>query len=470
MKKSCYSEKECRSIIYQIARAMQYTHAFGNIHRDLRDCNIFIDYEKHNNKKAFVTLVDFGMTKTLHADEKLAIKDDGSGFPSAHVKHKYGQFPAPEVLMDLRIDRNADSWFLGILIFRMICGKIPFSIKNVDNISNKNENENENESENESEKEKEEKFDDEIKEAICNNSLSFDHENWVHISAPLDNLVRGLLHKDAKRRYTIDEIFWSKWINKMKYDNIAKIVTWRWLKKYKIEISGNIMNIIEAYSSFGLTSIQLPHLNERNANSEEILNQFYERKELEKKHCSQLTFHNDYRSVIHQTKLYDLTNDSPFISSQCFITICSNVWCSKLTNPMIYEFRLDYVKNDIFLGIVTDKYKTSQSFMHHIGSDNESIGISLRECIAYFNNESKKSLKRNDYLNLNVKKSIYSQKLNNDNNKNDVTSNENKNGKNPAANIYNLQTSRTSVISDNIGMCVFFLIFVCVDEIVYVLV
>lgn len=95
--------------------------------------------------------------------------------------------------MDLRIDRNADSWFLGILIFRMICGKIPF-----------------------------EKIDDDedIREAICNNLLSFDHENWVHISAPLDNLVRGLVDKDPKRRYPIDQVFWSKWIRKMKYDHV----------------------------------------------------------------------------------------------------------------------------------------------------------------------------------------------------------------------------------------------------------
>lgn len=46
-KKTVYSERECRSIIYQIARAMQYTHARGNVHRDLRDINIFVEYPKH---------------------------------------------------------------------------------------------------------------------------------------------------------------------------------------------------------------------------------------------------------------------------------------------------------------------------------------------------------------------------------------------------------------------------------------
>ena len=45
--KNIYTERECRRILYQVARAMQYSHSLGNIHRDLRDTNIYVDYPKH---------------------------------------------------------------------------------------------------------------------------------------------------------------------------------------------------------------------------------------------------------------------------------------------------------------------------------------------------------------------------------------------------------------------------------------
>ena len=274
---------------------------------------------------------------------------------------------------------------------------------------------------------------------------------------------------------------------------IAKLVTSYWLQKYKIEISANTMTIIETYASFGLTSIQLPHYPNESKYHQRILTQFNERKKLEKRHLTQLTFHNDYRSVIHQTKLYDLMNDSqPFISTECNITIScmlikvfsfgfkavlvsqfmyifcccfllcfffvflANVWCNERSNPTIFEFRLDYVKNDIFLGIITDQYKSTQSFTHHIGGDGESLGISLRECIAYFKGQSIKSLKRSDYLNADVRNSIYDISRNKLPNVTSLQSNDSLNhnlkSSNPAAQVYNLQKSRTSVIADHVGM------------------
>ena len=46
-------------------------------------------------------LIDFGATKALQSDERLAVLS-GSGYSTHFVKKEEGQFPAPEILMDLR--------------------------------------------------------------------------------------------------------------------------------------------------------------------------------------------------------------------------------------------------------------------------------------------------------------------------------------------------------------------------------
>ena len=98
-----HNEIMCKSIIYELCRTMSYTHAFGVVHRDLRPNNIFISIDKKTNLLKKLMLIDFGSTKALQSDEQMAILD-GSGFKTSFVLKEEGQFPAPEILMDLRYE------------------------------------------------------------------------------------------------------------------------------------------------------------------------------------------------------------------------------------------------------------------------------------------------------------------------------------------------------------------------------
>eukprot|EP01084_Bolivina_argentea_P187669 323202_1 len=112
-----HNEPLCKSIIYELCRTIVYTHAFGVIHRDLRANNVFIHVTQSERTKkkqlAQLLLIDFGATKALNPDEKLAIMEQGSGHLSHYVRKEHGQYPAPEILMDLKYSRQCDAWFLG---------------------------------------------------------------------------------------------------------------------------------------------------------------------------------------------------------------------------------------------------------------------------------------------------------------------------------------------------------------------
>ena len=61
------SEKRAWDLIYQIAKAIQYLHSFGIVHRDLKLENIMMSSDKDN---AVPKVVDFGLAKMMGPSEK----------------------------------------------------------------------------------------------------------------------------------------------------------------------------------------------------------------------------------------------------------------------------------------------------------------------------------------------------------------------------------------------------------------
>ena len=89
---------------------------------------ILNEQKKTSNHQPHVTLIDFGATQSLQPDMKIVILEDGSRYPTGHVRYDVLQYPSPEVLMDLKFSKKqVDAWFIGVLICALITGgKIPF--------------------------------------------------------------------------------------------------------------------------------------------------------------------------------------------------------------------------------------------------------------------------------------------------------------------------------------------------------
>ncbi|MBA3538355.1 MAG: serine/threonine protein kinase, partial [Deltaproteobacteria bacterium] len=101
----------------QIASALAAAHASGVIHRDLKPDNIMLIPKLGDPD--FVKVLDFGLAKVFAADS--AVKT------AAGVLLGTPQYMSPEACESKReIDHRTDVYALGILLFQMMTGKLPF--------------------------------------------------------------------------------------------------------------------------------------------------------------------------------------------------------------------------------------------------------------------------------------------------------------------------------------------------------
>lgn len=103
----------------QIASALAAAHASGVIHRDLKPDNIML--MNRLGDPDFVKVLDFGLAKMFAASGASAIQT------AAGVLLGTPQYMSPEACESKReIDHRTDIYALGILLFQMMTGRLPF--------------------------------------------------------------------------------------------------------------------------------------------------------------------------------------------------------------------------------------------------------------------------------------------------------------------------------------------------------
>jgi serine/threonine-protein kinase len=103
----------------QIADALAAAHAAGVIHRDLKPENVFL--VKRGRDPDFAKVLDFGLAKLLH-DDRTTSRDARAG-----VVMGTPYYMAPEQCEGTReLDGRADVYALGVVLFEMLTGKLPF--------------------------------------------------------------------------------------------------------------------------------------------------------------------------------------------------------------------------------------------------------------------------------------------------------------------------------------------------------
>jgi eukaryotic-like serine/threonine-protein kinase len=104
------------AILDQIASALGAAHGAGIIHRDLKSDNIFLALRA--GERDHVKVLDFGISRFLTAVDKTALGGNLLGTP---------EFMAPEqVTAPDEIDHRVDIYALGVLLFEMLTGRVPF--------------------------------------------------------------------------------------------------------------------------------------------------------------------------------------------------------------------------------------------------------------------------------------------------------------------------------------------------------
>ena len=154
-KRKKLKEIEVQYYITQLIQALIHLHDRNIVHRDLKLGNIFL------TGKMELKLGDFGLAKKLSfRDEKIS---EMVGTPA---------YMAPEILENMGYSLEVDIWSLGVIMYYLIIGKLPFNKKNQEDIK----------------------------------SVSYTFPKKAIISKAAKSLIEQILVKDPKERPSLKQI------------------------------------------------------------------------------------------------------------------------------------------------------------------------------------------------------------------------------------------------------------------------
>jgi len=110
---------EATQVLIPVARGLERAHAAKLVHRDLKPENIFLVREGDEDVPK---ILDFGIAKTLVAEEdSFDVTRDGDVLGTPY-------YMSPEQSRASRdVDHRADLWALGVILFRVVTGRRPFT-------------------------------------------------------------------------------------------------------------------------------------------------------------------------------------------------------------------------------------------------------------------------------------------------------------------------------------------------------
>lgn len=105
-----FTDYDIRYYMYELLKALDYSHSMGIMHRDVKPNNIMID---HSQKK--LRLIDWGLAEYYHPGTEY------------NVRVATRNYKGPELLLDFRYyDYSLDLWCLGCTLAAIVFKKEPF--------------------------------------------------------------------------------------------------------------------------------------------------------------------------------------------------------------------------------------------------------------------------------------------------------------------------------------------------------
>ncbi len=134
LKNSIITLGEALDIAIQVATALSTAHDAGIIHRDIKPENVML------RSDGYVKVVDFGLAKFIEkrllglfvSDPDAETQPHGQGQPQSYVKTNPGavmgtvSYMSPEQASGSDVDARSDIFSLGILLYEMLTGRLPF--------------------------------------------------------------------------------------------------------------------------------------------------------------------------------------------------------------------------------------------------------------------------------------------------------------------------------------------------------
>lgn len=109
--------------VLQAAEALVEAHAEGIVHRDIKPSNLWLTQRRDG--APLVKVLDFGISKLVSVDGDAKLTDTRAVFGSP-------AYMSPEQIRSAkRVDHGTDVWALGVVLFELLSGRVPFDADNV---------------------------------------------------------------------------------------------------------------------------------------------------------------------------------------------------------------------------------------------------------------------------------------------------------------------------------------------------
>ena len=135
------------------------------MHRDIKPENVLVNLNANGQIKD-LKLTDFGQSCKIYKNTKPSSKFGTVGYQ------------APEAIQGaVRFDEKVDSWSLGVILYNMVSGKMPFTG---------------------SEKK--------IKFNSLNKVVQYPDDAWTQCSSDVKKITKAMLQRDSTMRYSINQV------------------------------------------------------------------------------------------------------------------------------------------------------------------------------------------------------------------------------------------------------------------------
>eukprot|EP00596_Hydrurales_sp_CCMP1899_P002382 CAMPEP_0119035232 /NCGR_PEP_ID=MMETSP1177-20130426/2169_1 /TAXON_ID=2985 /ORGANISM="Ochromonas sp, Strain CCMP1899" /LENGTH=264 /DNA_ID=CAMNT_0006993215 /DNA_START=721 /DNA_END=1515 /DNA_ORIENTATION=+ len=170
VEKGTLSEEEASVIVRKVTSAVAHMHGLDIIHRDLKPENLLLTSKRPD---AEVKLIDFGLAK--ETTDNLARSFLGTR-----------GYLAPEMLQRQSYDKSIDIWALGVIVFVLLCGCLPF-----DDDSSRIAN-----------------------ESAARKKFTLRFPRWAStLSVSAKDLLHNLLDVNPKTRFTAEQALNHPWVS-----------------------------------------------------------------------------------------------------------------------------------------------------------------------------------------------------------------------------------------------------------------
>ncbi|XP_067894664.1 ribosomal protein S6 kinase alpha-5 isoform X2 [Heterodontus francisci] len=176
-KKKHFSETEASYIMRKLVSAVSHMHDVGVVHRDLKPENLLYADDSDSTE---IKVIDFGFARLKPPDNQ-PLKTP------CFTLH----YAAPELLKDDGYDESCDLWSLGVILYTMLSGKVPFQCEEKTLTSTSAE---------------------EIMMKIKQGDFSFEGEAWRNVSQEAKELIQGLLTVDPNKRIKMSSLRFNEWL------------------------------------------------------------------------------------------------------------------------------------------------------------------------------------------------------------------------------------------------------------------